>query len=211
MKSSRLAILAILAVGIAIAAATQTCRERQPAATTAESDPKVDPGGVAPRAADTPMDLRERDRLSEDQAAPAGAIATPDAPTGAEAQPPPRPREDTQPAEPAVVEGPPASPTIEAAMAAAKTAAQDEVAKARSEMRHKCWDKIDRGGVGDGGVKLGFSVSFNAEGKAIASAVQQGRESYIEGLDRCLAPFAHAIEVPAPGESVSVEVEVELP
>jgi hypothetical protein len=33
----------------------------------------------------------------------------------------------------------------------------------------------------------------------------------VEGLEQCLAPFAHAIEVPAPGESLSVDVEFELP
>jgi hypothetical protein len=209
MKSSRLAILAVLAIGIAIVAATQTCREREPAA-TAQSDTKVDPAGVSPRA-DTPMDLRERDRLREDQPTAAGVIATPDAPTGAEAAEPAPvdPRRLEPPAEQPTVEGPPASPTVEAAMAAAKTAAQDEVAKVRGEMRRKCWDGAERGGVGS--AKLGFSVSFNAEGQVIASAVQQGRDSYVPGLDTCLGPFAHALEIPAPGETVSVEVELELP
>ena len=84
-----------------------------------------------------------------------------------------------------------------------------EVAKVRSEMRSKCWNTVDRGGISE--AKLGFSLSFDSGGKVVASAVQQQRDSYITGLDTCLAPFAHAIAVPAPGEPVSVEVELELP
>jgi hypothetical protein len=212
MNTSRLAILAVLAVGIAIVAATQTCRERPSADTTAPRDAKEAPAaGVAARSADTPIDLRERDRLREDAAVePAGVPPTPE-PIAPE--PPPPPREDSPAdAEPVVALGPPASPTIEAAMAAAKTAARAEVAKVRSEMRSKCWNGLDRGGKGEGGVQLGFSLGFDAEGHVISSAVQQhSRDDYIPGLDTCLAPFAHAIEVPAPGEPVSIEVELELP
>jgi hypothetical protein len=212
MNTSRLAILAVLAVGIAIVAATQTCRERPSADATAPRDAKEAPAGVAARPSDTPLDLRERDRLREDAAVePAGEPPTPE-PTPIAPEPLP-PREDPQAnAEPVVALGPPASPTIEAAMAAAKTAARAEVAKVRSEMRSKCWNGLDRGGKGEGGVQLGFSLGFDAEGHVIASAVQQhSRDDYIPGLDTCLAPFAHAIEVPAPGEPVSIEVELELP
>lgn len=215
MNTSRLAILAVLAVGIAIVAATRTCRDRPSADATAQRDTeaKAGPAGVSPRGADSPVDLRDRDRLRDDEVAagtpPAGVAPTPEVAP----EPPPPPREDPQAgAEPAAVEGPPASPTIEAAMTAARAAAQDEVAKVRSEMRSKCWSGLDRGGKGDGGVKLGFSLGFDAEGHVVASAVQQhGRDDHIPGLDTCLARFAHAIEVPAPGEPVSVEVDVELP
>lgn len=214
MNNSRLAILAGLAVAIAIIAATQTCRDRSPAPAPDEPIAKAEPkAGVAPRAADTPIDLRERDRLREDDPTapatpPAGGPASPD-PT-ADALPPPE-RKDPEPnAEPPIVVGPPPSPTIEAATLAAKAAAQDEVAKVRGEMRRKCWDGIDRGGKSD--AQLAFSLSFDAEGHVLASAVNQtSRENYVPGLETCLAPFAHAIEVPAPGESLSVEVDLELP
>jgi len=214
MNSSRLAILAVVALGIAILAATQTCRDRPPAdesGPVAKAEPK---SGVASRPADTPMDLRERDRLQENEARNEPLPVAP-VPTTPEAVPAPEPtpsvddRDRTTPTEPPTVVGPPGSPTIEAAMTAAKAAAQDEVAKVRSEMRNKCWNTVDRGAISE--AKLGFSVSFDAEGKVLASAVQQGRDSYIPGLDACLAPFAHALSVPAPGESVSVEVDVELP
>ena len=213
MNSSRLAILAVVAIGIGIVAATQTCRERSPTKTepVAKSEPAG--GGVAPRAADTPMDLRERDRLQEDEARNDPPVApvptTPEPAPELEPSPPTDDRDRTAPTEQPTVEGPPGSPTVEAAMAAAKDAAQDEVAKARSEMRSKCWNTVDRGGISE--AKLGFSLSFDSGGKVVASAVQQQRDSYITGLDTCLAPFAHAIAVPAPGEPVSVEVELELP
>lgn len=214
MNTSRLVILAGLAVGIAIIAATQTCRDRPPADATASRDAEGEAkaGGVAPRSTDSPVDLRDRDRARDEAGAAPTAAGVPSTPAVAP-EPPPPPREGSQAdAEPVVVEGPPASPTVEAAMTAAKTAAQAEVAKVRSEMRSKCWNGIDRGGKGDGGVKLGFSLGFDAEGHVVTSAVQQhGRDDYIPGLDTCLAPFAHAIEVPAPGEPVSVEVDLELP
>jgi hypothetical protein len=214
MNSSRLAILAVVAVGIGIVAATQTCRERPPTDAKTEPVATAEPaGGVAPRAADTPMDLRERDRQQDDEArnersAVPGAT-TPEAAPELEPTPPTDDRDRTAPIEQPTVVGPPGSPTVEAAMAAAKAAAQDEVAKVRGEMRSKCWNTVDRGGISE--AKLGFSLSFDAEGKVLASAVQQQRDSYITGLDTCLGPFAHAIAVPAPGEPVSIEVEVELP
>lgn len=210
MNTSRLAILGVIAIVAAIVAATQTCRDRPPAAETATRDTKANPTptGVSPRAADTPVDLRERDRVREDE--PAAPPTAPTAPADAVAQPdPPVDPARQEPSEPPSAPAVPASPTIEGAMAAAKTAAEGEVAKVRTEMRRACGDALDRGGGGS--VKLGFSLSFDAEGKVLASAVQQGRETYIDGLDRCLAPFAHAIAVPAPGEPVSVEVDVELP
>lgn len=213
MNRSRLAILSVVAIGIAIVAATQTCRERPPAETTAASDAKAaSSSGVAPRATDTPMDLRERERLRQEGTEPAGVAATPEA---APAPTPPvegepRREEPTEPAEAPPL--PPASPTIEASMAAAKAAAQDEVAKIHGEMKKKCWDDFDRGGVGDGGIKVSFSLGYDAEGRVLASAVQQtDRASYIQGLETCLAPFAHGLTVPSIGEPVSVEVEVELP
>lgn len=213
MNSSRLVILAVVAIGIGIVAATQTCRERSPTKAEPDSVAKAEPagGGVASRPADTPMDLRERDRLQEDEARSDPAVApvstTPE-PTP-EPSPPTDDRDRSAPTEQPTVEGPPGSPTVEAAIAAAKDAAQDEVAKVRGEMRSKCWNTVDRGGIS--GAKLGFSLSFDSEGKVLASAVQQQRDSYITGLDTCLAPFAHSIAVPAPGEPVSVEVELELP
>lgn len=211
MNTSRLAIAAGLAVVIAIIAATQTCRDRSPAAVADEPVAKAEPkGGVGPRATDTPIDLRERDRLRDNEAAtPAGVISTPETVDAVVPEPPPPPREDPQAgAEPPTAVGPPPSPTVEAAMTAAKAAAQDEVAKIRSEMRRKCWD----GSKGGGGVPLSFSLGFDADGHVIASAVnQQSRENYVPGLETCLAPFAHAIEVPAPGEPVSVQVDLELP
>lgn len=210
MNTTRLAIAAGLAVAIAIIAATQTCRDRSPAEAN-EPVAKVEPkGGVGPRAADPPLDFRERDRLRDDEAAtPAGVISAPETADRAVPEPPPRPLEDPQAeAEPTIVVGPPPSPTAEAAMAAAKAAAQDEVAKVRREMRRKCWD----GSKGDGGVPLSFSLSFDAEGHMLTSAVhQESRENYVPGLETCLAPFAHSIEVPAPGEPVSVQVDLELP
>lgn len=215
MNTSRLAILAGLAVAIAIVAGTETCRDRSPASSS-DAEPVTKAAaksGVSPRSADTPMDLRERDRLREDDpAAPATAPtaepAAPDAPVEA---PPREPKDSGPPAEQPIVVGPPPSPTIEAAALAAKAAAQDEVAKIRSEMRRKCWDGFDRGGQGGSGVTLTFSLGFGPEGQVLASSVQQTRENYIQGLETCLGPFAHAIEVPAPGESLSVDVEVELP
>lgn len=215
MNTSRLAILGGLAVALAILAATQTCRERP-----SEADPpvaKAEPkGGVGSRASDTPMDLRERDRLRDEATDPAGVVATP------EPAPEPAPadsalllkqqRAAAEPAEPAVLVGPPPSPTIEASLLAAKTAAKAEIAKIHGEMRRKCWDELDRGGKGDGGVKVSFSLSIDAQGHMLASAVnQQSRENYIMGLESCLAPFAHGLEISGPGESVSIEVDVELP
>jgi len=210
MNNPRLAILAVVAVGIAIVAATQTCRDRPPAEATAARDDEVNPAKkVAPRATDTPMDLRERDRLREDAVDPAGVAVTPAEAPAPAPQPVDPERQAQEPTEPAVAEPIPASPTVEAAITATLAAAQDEVAKVRSEMRSKCWSGASRGGIDS--AKLAFSLSYDAEGNVLASAVQQSRESYVDGLDRCLAPFAHALTVPAPGEPVSVEVEVELP
>jgi hypothetical protein len=214
MNTSRLAILAGLAVAIAIVAATQTCSDRSstPNEPVAKAAPK---SGVSPRATDTPIDLRERDRLREDDPTapatpPTGVPATPDA--TAEVPPPlPERKDPGPPAEQPIVVGPPPSPTIEAAALAAKAAAQDEVAKVRGDMRRKCWDGFDRGGKGGSGVTLTFSLGFDAEGHVLASSVQQTRDDYIQGLETCLGPFAHAIEVPAPGESLSVDVEVDFP
>jgi hypothetical protein len=210
MHRSRLVILAVVAIGIAVVAATQTCRERPPAAETPALATAPAPTGVAPRATHDAIDLRERDRLREDEPpAPASLPAVPAAAGEAEAAPPPE-REAPDPDEPPPAAEPiPASPTVEAAMAGARAAAETAVAKVHGTLRAECWDGIDRGGIAQ--AKLAFSLGFDAEGKVVASAVQQARDTYIDGLDRCLAPFAHAIAVPAPGEPVSVEVELTLP
>jgi hypothetical protein len=163
---------------------------------------------VGTRSADTPFDLRERQRNGEPEPEPEPALPDPLAEAApAPVDDPERMLPTNEP--PPTVVGPPASPTIEASMAAAKAAAEDAVAEVRRDMRRKCWDTIDRGGIDE--AKLAFSLGFDAEGRVIASAVQQGREGYIQGLDTCLAPFAHALEVPAPGEPVSVDVSFELP
>ncbi len=203
-----ISVLAILlAAGVAFYIARDPAPEEAatgPGTKTAVAD------GVGRRASDTPFDLRDRDRLSEDADAPAAPAEAEASPT-AEA-PPSRDRESMEPSgPPASVEGPPGSPTIEAAITATQAAAQEAVAGVHREMRTKCWDTLDRGGVGADGVELGFSLGFDAEGHVITSAVQQGREGYIQGLDVCLGPIAHAIEVPAPGEPVSVTVSFTLP
>jgi hypothetical protein len=210
MNKPRLIILAVATIVVALAFYVVVDRDpAPPSEPTAEASPPTTVG-VAPRASDSPFDLRDRDRSNAaagDSAAPEGT-PTPEAEPAPEA-PAPEDRRSAEPGEPATVVGPPASPTIEANMAAAKAAADDAIAEVRGDMRRKCWDKVDRGGVGN--AQLGFSLSFDPEGHVVASAVQQGREGYIQGLDTCLAPFAHAIEVPALGESVSVEVTFELP
>lgn len=215
MNTSRLAIFGGLAVAIAIIAATQTCRDR-PSGAPSEPVAEAEPKGVSPRASDAPMDLRERDRLRDEATTPAGVVATPEpapAPPVVAPEPPPvSPKGEPVESEPVVVVGPPPSPTLEASMAAAKAAVKDEIAKIQGEMRSKCWDGFDRGGKGDGGVTLSFSLGIDAQGHVIASAVnQQSRENYIMGLESCLAPFAHGIEITGPGESVSIEVDVEMP
>lgn len=219
MASIRLAALGALAGAALLGAFVLLDRERPPAA---EAGPAPEPkaasrGGVSPRATDSPRDLRERQAQRDgDPGGPPPADApaepTPTEPAPAEVAPAPEaPRDDPNAGEPPPAAPPlPASPTREAAMTAAKAAAEGEVAKLRAQMRRECGDAIAAAGVGDR-VTLGFSLGFDAEGKVIASAVQQGRDTYVAGLERCLGPFAHGIEVPAPGEPVSVEVELELP
>jgi hypothetical protein len=207
MNQPRLIILAVIAA-VAVALAAYVASDHEPATPAADPAAKASAQaapGVAPRGSDTPFELRERERLNAAADDPSAAAVAP-APAAAAS---PEKREHVESEEPLTVVSPPASPTIEASMAAAKAAAEDAVAEVRSDMRRKCWDTVDRGGIGE--AELGFSLTFDAEGRVIASAVQQGREGYIQGLDTCLGPFAHALAVPAPGEPVSVDVTFELP
>lgn len=211
MNTPRLFILvsiAALAVALAVYVAADS---KTPASTEpAPQRSNVAADGVGRRATDTPFDLRERDRLAQETPAPPPQPASD--PPAATAPAPVDPERLAAPeGPPPTAVGPPGSPTIEAAIAAATAAAQEEVASIRSELRRKCWDSIDRGGVGDDGVEIVFSLGFDAEGHVITSAVQQSRETYIQGLDTCLGPFAHGLEVPAPGEPVSISVALTLP
>jgi hypothetical protein len=142
----------------------------------------------APARAQADLEEAERERLRAE----------------AQAEPPVLP-----PAEPSEPAPPPEDP--DPATAAARVAANEAVDAIRGEMAKACWDTLDKPASASAGAKLGFSLSYDAEGKVVASSVVQERDKYVEGLDRCLAPFAQKLEVPAPEQAVSLDLAFELP
>ncbi len=80
--------------------------------------------------------------------------------------------------------------------------------RAHGTMRRECWEPlVDR----PNGATIEFSLSYDADGNVIASAVQQTREHYSEALGTCLANHATGLKIEAPGEPVSLSVPVALP
>jgi hypothetical protein len=200
-------LLGVAAVGWAL---VSTCgaRERGEGSTTPRAAARARQDSSEPGPVESPFAVRDRARQQADGDATAEPEPEPE-PAVAREPDPRRLDAPEEPPEPAIAPAP--APGFAAATAAAIEAAERAVADTRDEMKASCWDGRERGGVGDEGVTIGFSITFDARGQAIASSVQQDRDAWIDGLDRCLAPFAHAIEVPAPGESVSVDVELSLP
>lgn len=198
-------------LGIAIAAAIIAAlvgffaMRRPPPSTTAATPT---PPGEPPRVARAPFD--ERDRANAD--APLEGNPVPDSPVPTPASATteaPAERPDDPDAPPAAAPPlPSGSPTWAHAHEQAIGAAKEALDAVHTTMRRKCWDPLaDKPDA----VEIAFSLSYDAGGKVIASAVQQGREGSSVALGECLAPFAHALTIEPPGEGVSVEVSFELP
>jgi hypothetical protein len=95
--------------------------------------------------------------------------------------------------------------------ARAKQAVAAAIAKHRPMILERCWGPAAAKDKDPPRVRWTFNFSFDAEGKQIGRGVTEYREAFRPDVTRCLQAELPVIEIPAPGESVLLEVDLELP
>jgi hypothetical protein len=163
-------------------------------------------GGVQPQAYDSPF--RDRDaRDGDDPPAP------PTLPTiVADASPPAAdPPERGQPPEP-----PPPPPVLDDAQLAANAAHEQLTAEARKQaatalrgakgkLKSACWQS----GAGD--ATFSYNMSYGADGKLLAMGISEPRTAGAGAIGACLRSQAVQLDIPPPGKSVTVDVDLAVP
>jgi hypothetical protein len=81
----------------------------------------------------------------------------------------------------------------------------------RHRVRSDCWDTLPDDPQAPDEVNLMLSLSYGADGKLLASGINESREGYRAGLSTCLGPLIQGLDVPAPGSNLSVELSVTIP
>jgi hypothetical protein len=81
----------------------------------------------------------------------------------------------------------------------------------RKRVRSDCWDALPDDPEAPDQVDVVLSLSYNADGKVLASGISENRESNRAGLSTCLGPLVHGLDVPAPGSNLSIELSVTIP
>lgn len=178
--------------------------------TVPPTTPRPDAAPTAAKAsnASRPNPFEERDRTPDDEDASERPTAPVQALAGVPTPAAPERREDPEAPPAAAPPLPPPSPTVEVAMVQANVAAKAAVDKAQPKLRRECWDTLANR---PDAAQVEFSLSYDADGNVIASAVQQGRENYNAELGTCLGKQATALKIEAPGEPVSLNVAVDFP
>ena len=81
----------------------------------------------------------------------------------------------------------------------------------REEIVTKCWNPSAEKNPEPAKVNVGLSLSFRATGVVVASGTIAKREGARHDIMECMGTIAHGIEIPPPGQNVSVEVYFDLP
>lgn len=81
----------------------------------------------------------------------------------------------------------------------------------REEILTKCWNPSAEKNPEPVKVNVGLSLSFRATGVIVASGTIANREAARHDMMDCLGRIAHGLEIPPPGQSISVEVYFDLP
>lgn len=81
----------------------------------------------------------------------------------------------------------------------------------REEIVTKCWNPSAEKNPEPAKVNVGLSLSFRATGVVVASGTIANREAARHDMMDCIGAIAHGIEIPPPGQSISVEVYFDLP
>lgn len=181
-------------------------RAPQPEAAAAGVQAEV-VGGVQPQAYDSPF--RDRDaRDGDDPAAPPSlptlvADASPSPVDSAERErPPPEP--------------PPPPPVLDDDQLAANAAHEQLTAQARKQaanalrgakgkLKSACWQS----GAGD--ATFSYNMSYGADGKLLAMGISEPRTAGAGAIGACLRSQAVQLDIPPPGKSVTVDVDLAFP
>jgi hypothetical protein len=81
----------------------------------------------------------------------------------------------------------------------------------RKRVRSDCWDTLPDDPEAPDEVDVVLSLSYAADGKLLASGINESRAGYRAGLSACLAPLVQELDVPAPGSNQSIELRVTIP
>jgi len=104
---------------------------------------------------------------------------------------------------------PPAAPSIDRSEIVKQAAAA--LGSERKKLGEKCFAPSLAKQPEPKTVKLNFNFTFDASGKQIARGVSEVREFARPDVTSCVLDALPAISVPAPGQTVFVEVPFELP
>lgn len=120
--------------------------------------------------------------------------------------PPPPPRE---PAPPLDAEAQAAHDAHVALRTRVVADVQRELAKQSGALKDACWQPGLTGGASSANFKI--NASFDADGKLLARGISDDRDAGAAGVGECLRKQPLALEIPPPGQAITVDAPLRLP
>lgn len=190
---------ALVAGAVYLALRTSPAPEPTTAATTERAARPVDPFGTSP------MAERDRQRRWDDEPEPEPEPASPAGSRGERV---------VSEAELAMAVAPPllgVPSTPQERTERLQRDAGEAFEGIRKRVRSDCWDTLPDDPEAPDEVDMVLSLSYGADGKVLASGIQESREKNRPGVAACLGSLVHELDVPAPGSNLSIELSVTIP
>ncbi|MCA9598090.1 MAG: hypothetical protein KC776_32480 [Myxococcales bacterium] len=94
---------------------------------------------------------------------------------------------------------------------AVQLALKSELDRRHAALVDHCWKPLAAKDPDPASAKLSWNGTIGASGKPVAYGVSEHRDAYRAGLAECVQKDLLSLQVPPPGSSVQVSVDIQLP